>query len=253
MKKQDKRELMKRIEVYKFKIDAYTPDTLPMARLASYLNELANMLGETPYVHFLRMEAGSSIMVHAIEKEAVPKVMARTEAIKREKGTVVEMRAYNRINRMLTEDNATGVLMKTRKREIIKFPGKEDEKLKFSSIQQQGEIDGEVIRIGGSQDIVPILLQVEGKEISGCRAKRSVAKDLAKNLFEPVRLFGEGRWDRSADGEWNLVNFNVDRFIILEESTLSKAVIELRGLQGEWGKDSLNEILESRYPREDED
>jgi hypothetical protein len=238
-------------ELYRFRIDAYTPDTLPMARFATYLSELANMYGETPHVHFVRMEAGSSVMVHGIDRESVPKVMERTEAVKRDKGTVAEMRAYNRINHMLVEDNGTGVLMKARKHEIIRFPGREDQRFKFSSIQQQGEIDGEVIRIGGSQDIVPILLQVEGREISGCRARRSIAKDLARNLFEPVRLFGEGRWDRSADGEWTLVTFYVDRFEVLQESTLSQAVIALRGLQGDWGKNALHEILESRYSKED--
>ena len=222
-----------------------------MARLADYLSELADMLGETPRVHFMRMESGSSVMVHKIENEAVPKVMARAEAIKRDKGTVTEMRAYNRINRMLVEDNGTGVLMGVRKHEIIRFPGKEDQAFKFSSVEQQGEIEGEVIRVGGLKDVVPILLQVEGKVLSGCWARRSIAKDLGRNLFEPVRLFGAGRWDRSADGEWSLASFFVDRFEPVQESTLSQAVIALRGLQGEWGKDSIKEILESRYSEED--
>lgn len=113
--------------------------------------------------------------------------------------------------------------------------------------QQQGEVDGEVIRIGGSKEVVPITLEVEGREISGFHAKRIIAKELAKNIFEPVRLYGEGRWNRNADGEWNLNHFMVDRFDVLQESTLSKTVIALRSLKGEWSKDSLNELLESRH------
>jgi hypothetical protein len=222
---------MKAWEEYKFKIEAYTPDTLPMARCASYMAELANMLGETPYVHFVRLEKGSSILVQRIEKEALPKIKERIAAINRGEGKVLEMNSYNRINKMLLEDNGTGVLMEEVGTEIIKFPGKEFEKLKLSSVQQHGEIVGEVIRIGGSKDVVPILLAVEGREISGCHAKRSTAKDLAKHLFEPVRLFGMGRWDRGADGEWNLAYYFVDRFDPLEESSLSKAVIALRGLR----------------------
>jgi hypothetical protein len=243
---------MKKWEEYKFKIEAYTPDTLPMARCASYMAELANMLGEAPYVHFVRLEPGSSTMVHKIDIEAVPKVRERTEAIRRGEGKVVEMRAYNRINNMLLEDNGTGVYMEDNGAEIIRFPGKEYEKLKISSVQQYGEIDGEVIRIGGSKEIVPIILQVEGREISGCHTKRSMAKELAKNLFEPVRLFGMGRWDRATDGEWNLVHFIVDHFQALEESTLSKTIIALRGLRGEWGENALQELLESRHSTEDE-
>lgn len=242
---------MEKWEEYKFKIEAYTPDTLPMSRCASYMAELADMLGEYPYVHFVRLEAGSNIMVHRIDVEAVPKVKERTQAVKRGEGTVTEMRAYRRLNSMLREDNGKGVLLGTHDVEIIQFPGKEEEKIRFTSVHQYGKIDGEVIRIGGSKEIVPILLAVEGREISGCHAKRGIAKELAKNLFEPVRLYGEGRWDRNEEGEWNLASFYVDRFDILEESTLSKTVIALRGLQGEWGENALHELLESRHSEED--
>ncbi len=236
---------MKKWDEYKFKIEAYTPDTLPMAKCASYLAELANILGETPYIHFVRVARGSAQLVHRIEKEAIPKVMNRIIAIAKGEGTVDGMNAYRKINKMLQEDNAKAVLLKG-KSNILLFPGNEEEKIKFASIQQQGEIDGEVIRIGGKQDMVPILLSVEGREISGCHASRKIAKDLAKYIFEPVRLFGEGRWDRSTDGDWNLVGFTVDRFDVLEESPLSKTVMILRGIKGEWGKDSLHEILELR-------
>ena len=231
---------------YKFRIDVFTPDTLPMTRCAMYLAELANMLGETPHVHFVRLEPGSTTMVSKVDVEVAPRVQERTTAIKQNKGTVFEMRAYRRLNNMLTEDNGTGAFLEENNTEIIKFPGKEYEILEFHSVQQQGEVDGEVIRIGGSKDIVPILLEVEGRELSGCHARRSIAKELAKNLFEPVRLYGEGRWNRNAEGEWNLNYFIVDRFDVLQESTLSQTVIALRGLKGEWGENSLNELLESR-------
>jgi hypothetical protein len=172
-------------------------------------------------------------------------------AVAKGEGAVGEMNAYRKINKMLLDDNATAVLAKG-KADILRFPGKLDEKLKFTSIQQQGEIEGEVIRIGGKQEMVPILLNVEGREIAGCHANRSIAKELAKNLFEPVRLFGEGKWDRSVDGQWNLVSFNVDRFDVLQESTLSKTIMMLRRFKGEWNKDSLHELLGFRHDKTEE-
>jgi hypothetical protein len=236
---------MQKYKEYKFKIEAYTPDTLPMARCASYLAELATILGETASVHFVRVASGCAQLVHRVDLEAEPKVKEHARAVANGTGTDNQMRAYRRVNRMLLEDNGTGSLVQG-KAKILQFPGKKEEFLNFSSVQQQGEIDGEVIRVGGSKDIVPILLEVEGREISGCHAKRNIAKDLAKNLFEPVRLFGEGKWDRNVDGEWKLIEFTVDRFDVLEESALSKTVIALRGLKGDWGKDSFCELLESR-------
>ena len=227
---------------YKFKIDAYTPDTMPMARLANYLAELSTLLGETPYVHLARLEAGSTVIVHKINSEALPKVQARTAAIRRGEGQILEMKAYKRINTLLREDNGTGVLLENDNAEIIRFPGKEEKQLQITSVQQQGEIDGEVIRVGGKNDLVPIILDVEGREISGCWAKREVAKSLAKNLFEPVRLFGTGKWDRNPDGEWSISRFVVDHFEVLQDVSLSNSVLALRGLQGEWEDNALHEL-----------
>ena len=52
---------------YLFKIEAFTPETMPMARLAKYLTELAAILGESKSVHLIRIESGSTALVHKIE------------------------------------------------------------------------------------------------------------------------------------------------------------------------------------------
>jgi hypothetical protein len=54
---------------YRFKITAYTPATIPMARLAEYMAELAVVLGEEEHVHFVRLQKGSTVLVHNIENE----------------------------------------------------------------------------------------------------------------------------------------------------------------------------------------
>jgi hypothetical protein len=41
---------------YVFRIDAFTPDTLPMARLAEYLSALAKLLGHQEHTHFVRVD-----------------------------------------------------------------------------------------------------------------------------------------------------------------------------------------------------
>lgn len=238
-------------EEYKFKIDAYTPDTLPMARCASYISELAKMLGETRHVHLVGLEPGSTIILHKVDIEAASRVRHRTEAVRRGEGNVVEMDAYRRINHMLREDNATAVYAEADDTTIIEFPGTREEASALSAIQQQGKIDGEVIRVGGKGDPVPVLLHTEGKEISGCYARREIAKQLARYLFEPVRLHGTGRWDRSEEGEWTLVRFNVDRFEVLEDAHLSNTIMALRALELEWGEDAVEELLKSRGTDED--
>lgn len=244
---------MSKGEEYRFRIDAYTPDTMPLGRLADYLNELATVLGEDKFVHLLRLEPGSTIVVSRIEAEAVPKVRERTAAIRRGEAAADAMRAYRRINSLLQEDNGTGVLVEQTGAEVIRFPGREDERPEFASVPQQGELDGELVRVGGTGDLVPVLLQSGGRTLTGIHAKRSVAKPLAMHLFEPVRLHGVGRWSRSGDGEWQLDRFVVDRFDVLDERPLSSLVLALRALPGaEWGEDALSEILVLRHGEEPE-
>ena len=106
--------------------------------------------------------------------------------------------------------------------------------------------DGEVIRVGGSQKIVPIMLKCEQEELSGCWANKTVAKALGHRLFEPVRLFGTGRWNRNDDGKWKLDIFRVESFVSLRDSTLSQALNEIRALQFGWDDTTFSELLDIR-------
>ena len=100
---------MSESDEYRLKIEAYTPDTMPMERLAEYLAELAQMLGESTSVHFVRLEPGSTSVIHRIEREAVPKIKTRTASVRRGIGPRDSVRAYRKINRMLREDNGSAV------------------------------------------------------------------------------------------------------------------------------------------------
>jgi len=228
----------------RFKIDAYTPEKIPMSRLAEYMAELATLLGEEASVHFKKLERGSTVIVHAIEKEAVPKVRARTAAVRRGDGVQEAMRAFHAINKLLREDNATGSLSdKKQTAKILQFPGKLQAAEKFTAIKQQGSIDGVVNAIGGRDDTVHIrLLDHSGKQLSGCYTSRPIAKELAKLLFEPVRLFGRGRWNRDDDGNWALEDFRVESFEALNDAPLSDALTALRAIPTEWTDDAISEL-----------
>lgn len=206
-----------------------------MARLAEYMRELAQMLGEPASVHFERLEAGSTVVVHRVEREAIPKVVERTVAIERGDAPRDATRAYQSINRLLQEDNGTARLTKGKSRTaiVLRFPGAETPDDRISSVRQHGSVDGVIVRVGGTDETVPILLEVEkGRQISGCYADRAMAKKLAGHLFEPVRLFGRGRWSRERGGDWCLIEFRVDSFEVLSERSLREALESLRAIGG---------------------
>ena len=220
---------------YKFKIDAYTPDTIPMARLAEYMLDLAVLLGEKEHVHFARLETGSTMLVQRIDKESVPKVSARIGTLNAAKGEGPEdaLRAFKALDRRLAEDNAVGRLYREDGAEIIFFPGCEKVRpLTFGAFNQAGSLDGMLIKIGGKDDTVPVHLQ-EGCVTHICNATRDLACRLAPYLFTAtLRVHGTGRWERDAEGVWILRRFNIADFEVLDDMPLRAVVARLRGLPG---------------------
>lgn len=232
---------------YRFKIDAYTPATIPMARLAEYMAHIAEVLGEPNAVHFARLERGSTSLVTRIEHEALPKVRDRTRAVRRGDAPRDAIRAYHNINKLLRDDNGVGQLEEKRTGIVLRFPGRDASEERFASVRQPGSIDGEVVRVGGTDETIPVLLKSEGEQIVGCWANKALAKDLGGRLFEYVRLYGNGRWSRDADGLWSLVDFKITSFDPLHEAPLSAALQTLRAVGTDWVQKAYDDMEAIRH------
>lgn len=220
---------------FRFKIGAYTPDTIPMARLAEYMAALADFLGEESMVHFGGLEGGSTVIVEKIQKEAIPKIEARITLVKRGDESSDAMKKYQFLNEMLRRDNGGGYLFRGKKGKLLKFPGIDVRHPDYGSFPQEGTIDGVPIRIGGRKATVPITIQHEDREYI-CHAKRAIAKQIADHLFNStLRFFGRGRWRRDFKGAWILEEFYVQSFTLLKQEPLKQVVEELRAIEGsEW-------------------
>ena len=224
---------MKDSDEYRFVIDACNPDTLPMSRLAEYMADLARLLGRTEQVHFVRIEAGSAVLVQRVEPEAAPEVRGRVRALADNKAPEDAARAFDALNRRLAEDAATGSLRNGEKAEVVWFPGRDQPPpLTFGAFNQPGVLDGVLIRIGGRDDTVPAHLR-DGETIHMCHATRDLARRLAIHLYGPVlRVQGEGRWERDANGAWSMKRFNITGFQQLDDGPLGEVVERLRGVRG---------------------
>lgn len=230
---------------YWFEIDAYSPTKIPMLRLAEYMQQLAQILGEAAYVHFQRLERGSTIIVHKIEREAIPKVRERVSRMKRGDGPVEAVRAFRATNRLLREDNAVGNLKMGSV--VLPFPGRNEAQEEFAAIHQHGFIDGIVTSVGGRDKTAHILLQAEDVQISGCYTSRAVAKQLGARLYESVRLHGRGRWRRDSEGTWSLIDFKVESFEPLDDAPLADVLTKLREIPAEWGDNGYSALEMIRH------
>lgn len=223
---------------FRFRIsEAFTPDTLPMSKLAAYMTDVAVLLGESSGVHFERLERGSVVLVQKIDEPSCPLVKERIRLVKAGNGPADAMTAYRRINNRLASDKGAGVLQDENGAELIEFAGKDAATpITFGAFNQAGSIDGKVIKVGGRQDTVPVHLQAPDRVYAGCNAARPVAKALAQYLFDyDVRVHGTGRWHRTEAGEWELQRFTITHFDVLDGEALSTTVARLRDVPGnEW-------------------
>jgi hypothetical protein len=249
------RQTKKSYREYKFKIDAYTPESMPMERLAQYLADLAVLLGNRDRVHFNRVENGSTTPVIRVEWEAEPKVRERLHAVKMKEAKDDALQAARSIDRRLAEDNAIGVLHDPTGAKVLRFPGRELlKKLVFGPIAQAGTFQGVPIKVGGESDPVPVHLE-DGKEKYIVYARRNVAKEIAAYLFTAViRVQGTGRWIRHSDGEWEMLDFKVSEFSLIEDGDIRTNISDLQQIPAEWKKLDdplavLRAIKEGRKPQ----
>jgi hypothetical protein len=236
-------------EEYEFYIDVYSPKSIPMARLAAYLTELAMLLGNRERVHFSGLKEGSTRVLTMVEREAVPKVRARLQNAADKEAPEDIRKPFSRIDEMLREDNAIGRITRGNSN-VIRFPGREAVRPpRMGPFTQQGEIDGVLVRIGGQDSTAHAMIEAaDGKTVS-CFVSRELAIQMAPYIYgTPLRLSGSARWERTESGEWSLINFRAKEFHVLNAESFSAVVGRLRSVAARWKPedDPLSLIKELR-------
>lgn len=235
---------------YRFVIDALGLDTLPMARLAAYMAELARLLGEPDHVRFARIEAGSVALVSRVDEVAAPTIAARVEQVRAGHGAGEAMKAFEALDAMLAQDEATGSLQVPGDAPPVTFPGRTRPRPSvYGPFRERGSLDGVVVRLGGKGTTIPVLLQ-DGQAQYHCQTSRELSKALSRHyLAGTIRVHGNGKWLRDADGAWRLLQFDIEHFEPLDDAPLGEVIDRLRAVEGgRWGDmpDALDDALRLR-------
>jgi hypothetical protein len=234
---------------YRLRIDAFTPATLPMKRLAEYMAEFARLLGEPERVHFVRVDEGSAVLVSRIDTQAETKVAKRLLEVRSGVGDPEGIKAEKRIDAMLATDEAIGQLLDQNGAEIIPFPGRSRPKpLRYGPFREDGVLEGILIRIGGKDDSVPVWLR-DATVIHKCMAKEELARRISVHYpaGDFLRVWGTGRWMREEDGSWSMERFDIREFEPLDAASLSEVIRKLHAVQGaRWGEDPIGDLQELR-------
>ena len=238
---------------YRFVLGSLAPRTLPMARLATYLDHLARVLGETEHVHFERLEIGSVSVVHSVDAEAVEKVEGRILEIARGEVPLNVRRSLDALRDCLAKDGATGSLLSPNGDRILHLASSTSAAGEVPVVKQSGTLDGVLTRIGGRGTIVPVHMQ-QGEEIHQCEASRETARKMAPHIYgKPLRVSGNGTWERVALGNWQLRRFRIAEFCELGDGSFLEDFERLRKLDFEGWKQFENPMEEIMRMRGYED
>lgn len=229
-----------------FRIPEFDPLTLPMARLAEYISNLAVLYGEKDYVHLLRVTRGSAALVKKVDSEAVDKVRLRVKTATEIPDSEANL-AYTRIDNLLFRDDATGAVYLGGAK-ILQFPGRKRAKTEsIGPIAQQDFIDGQLIRLGGKDETIPVHVRDEDGIIHPCTANIETASRLGPLYLKYVRVHGTAHWTRDETGQWERTFFRVENVEELDNRTLSEAVRELRAdSSSHWPHDALERLKHLR-------
>jgi hypothetical protein len=215
-------------------IDAFTPDTLPMARLAEYLKQFSELLGHDANVYFDKVEKSSAALAAYSDNTATPKIRERIEKVIEGTAPGLALKSNTTIDDMLLHDNATGFIDLGQSK-LLEFPGRKRAPLhKIGPVRRKTILDGQIFQMGGKDETINVHIRNAHKpnETHRCVVAIDLAKRLTPYLWGPtVRLIGEGDWYRTEIG-WSMSpnSYAAYDFIPLDDIGLEKAISSVRGL-----------------------
>jgi len=220
---------------YVFRIDVFKPETMPMERLAQYLAALAKMFGHAEHTHFVGITYGSAKLHTAVDPVDAPKVDARLNGVRLGDGPKDAMAGKQALEDLLANDNAVGTLTEgDSDRVVVPFIGRNRVKpLTFPPFREDTSIDGQLVSIGGRDITAHAILQDGDVYHAGVTMPRELARGLGKLLYgPPLRMHGNGRFERQADGVWKMTDFRVDRVEMLDGRPLHEVLEAVRSIPG---------------------
>ena len=123
----------------KLVIDGYTPDTLPLNKLADYLKQFACLVGTDADVHFEKVGKGSAVLVNRVRDDAAMETRARIAAAARGDGLPEAVSGFNGLKTLFQKDRTTGRI-KEQNRKILEFP--KPIAPQYGTVVEEGTLEG---------------------------------------------------------------------------------------------------------------
>lgn len=233
---------------YTFKIDDFTPESMPFGRLVEYYLEIKRMLGVADNLHLVDVVEGSHGSAFKIDRNHETALTRRLMEINEGTAPKVAANARDAINTMLREDGTSGSFYDSSGVNVIAFPGRLAAERSHIRVRGSASFVGELYHIAGTKDDAKVRISTDAYGVVFCATSKSVAKALRDFLFEDVKVSGRGMWTKTESGKWDIDAFVIADFTPVKKESLRQSVDRLRGMNIEWPDDPIGEIarLEDR-------
>ena len=224
---------------YALRLSGVQPQSIPMAKLAEYMEKWAALLGAENTPVFAGMVKGSVVLRARVGDTAKNETHQRLRNAPYDKNAA---KLIADLERMAARDGIKGQILDAQGGEILRISPPSKPLFDPIIVADSGEIDGEIFRISGkdSTTSVGVLEHGSGQAISIEVRDDALARQLAQHFKAgPVRIYVHGTWMRNESGEWEPKALYADRMETLDNSPALEILSQLGALPGGW-KDIQN-------------
>ncbi len=205
-----------------------TPENLPALALAEYIDTLVKLLGGKKYSSsftFDGLKQGSAIL--ALKSDEYD-------------GEIEKKSNYlDKLNDSLNRNGHKAELKKDNKI-IYLFDGQPENK--YVEVFQEASFYGQVIKIGGKDETIPLALKDnEGNIVNLTIKDKNLAKEISKYyLGQEIECKGQGILRKGKDHKWFPApnKFTISSFEVMEDISVSEWIAQLQALPSNWKKET---------------
>ena len=219
---------------YKLRLLGRDPRSVPMARLAEYMRDFAELIGRENQPVFKGVVRGSTCLLATVPEASVPLAKLRISEAKTMPNSK-PARALNAIEANLGVDGlAGGELIDRDDNVIYLFKGQKPVVSESFVVEQAGEIDGVVVGIMGADETLHVTFHDWfGREFKCTVRDLEMGRELASRFRGGmVRCYVHGKWRKQDSGWLPESTCQLDRYSDLDESPVETVFEELRAIEG---------------------
>lgn len=229
---------------YELHVRGTSKQTLALEDFGELAKRFADILGSKDKVRFAALRTGSARLLADVDEEASQDVFIQLVRARSEEGQVAAKAA--RLNEFLGARGWRGEVRDRAGGVVLLFPGltRAEAKETVQTVQQADAIVGQVIKIGGRDETVPMTVRTpDGAFIDLTVKGRAEAKKLAQHLFgADLRLIGPATWIRDGGGSWRCSDMDVLSFEEVDDTSLADLFDDLRKAPGNAWHQTLDPI-----------